>query len=63
LIQYNGFGTIFWNKIGEEAFIIMEVIDKELIADFIQASQTAIGVLPMLDAIPTSSSASTIASL
>jgi hypothetical protein len=41
----------------------MEVINEELIADFIQTSQAAIGVLPMLDAVPTGNSASTAASL
>jgi hypothetical protein len=59
LIQHDGFGTIFWNEIGEEAFITMEVIDEELIAGFIQASQAAISVLPILDTILTGSSART----
>jgi len=38
LIQYDKFSIIFWNEIREEAFITIEVIDEELIADFIQVS-------------------------
>jgi hypothetical protein len=57
LIQRDGFGAVIWNECGEEAFVTMQVIDEELIAGFIQASQAAIGVLPMLNAVPTSSSA------
>ena len=41
LIQRDGFGAILWNECGEEAFVAMQVIDEELIADFIQASQYA----------------------
>jgi hypothetical protein len=63
LVQRDRFGTIFWNEHKGEAFVTIEVINKELIADFIQTSQAAIGVLPMLDAVPTGSSASTAASL
>ncbi len=63
LVQRDGFGTIFWNEHRGEAFVTMEVIDEELIADFIQTSQAAIGVLPKLDAVPTGSSTSTAASL
>jgi hypothetical protein len=57
LIQRDGFGAILLNECGEEAFVTMQVIDEKLIADFIQASLA--GVLPMLDAAPTGSSAST----
>jgi hypothetical protein len=62
LIQRDGFGAILWNEYREEAFVTMQVIAEELIADFIQASQVAIGVLPMLNIVPTRSSASTAAS-
>uniref|UniRef100_A0A1Y1K5F7 Uncharacterized protein n=1 Tax=Photinus pyralis TaxID=7054 RepID=A0A1Y1K5F7_PHOPY len=49
LIQRDGFGAIFWNEYGGEAFVAMQVMDKELIAAFIQASQTTVKVLPRLD--------------
>jgi hypothetical protein len=61
LIQRDEFGAILWNECKEEAFVTMQVIDEEMIAGFIQASQVAIGVLSMLDAVPTRSSASTVA--
>jgi hypothetical protein len=38
MIQRDGFGIIFWNECGEEAFVIMEVIDERLVADFIQGA-------------------------
>jgi hypothetical protein len=34
LIQRDGFGTVFWNESGREAFVSMEVIDEKLIQDF-----------------------------
>jgi hypothetical protein len=55
LIQRDGFGAIFWNEYRGEVFIVIQVMDKELIVDFIQASQAAISVLPILDTISTSS--------
>lgn len=51
LIQRDGFGAIFWNENGGEAFVAIQVMDKGLIADFIQASQAAIDVLPVLDTV------------
>jgi hypothetical protein len=56
LIQRDGFGAIFWNEYRGEAFVAMQVMDKELIVDFIQASQAAISDLPMLDTVSTGSS-------
>lgn len=53
LIQRDGFGAIIWNECGEEAFVTMQVIDEESIADFIKVNRAAIGVLPMLDAVST----------
>jgi hypothetical protein len=61
LIQRDEFGAILWNECREEAFVTMQVIDEEMIAGYIQASQVAYSVLSILDAIPTRSSASTIA--
>jgi hypothetical protein len=63
LVQRDRFGTIFWNEHRGETFVTIEVIDEELIADFIQTSQAAIGVLLMLDAVLTGSSALTAALL
>ncbi|KAH6699909.1 hypothetical protein BKA61DRAFT_621262 [Leptodontidium sp. MPI-SDFR-AT-0119] len=38
LIQRDGFGTIFWNhsREGDDAIVSVEVVDEELIAEFIQ---------------------------
>jgi hypothetical protein len=38
MIQRDGFGVIFWNECGEEAFVTMEVIDTELVEDFIRGA-------------------------
>jgi hypothetical protein len=37
MIQRDGFGELFWNQCGEEAFVTMQVLDAGLIADFIQS--------------------------
>jgi hypothetical protein len=39
LIQRDGFGPVFWNESGEEAFASMEVIDEKLIGDFTRLRQ------------------------
>jgi hypothetical protein len=38
IIQRDGFGIIFWNECGEEAFVTMEVRDERLVADFIRGT-------------------------
>lgn len=38
MIQRDGFGEIFWNECGEEAFVTMQVIDERLVADFLQGA-------------------------
>jgi len=38
MIQRDGFGVIFWNECGEEAFVTMEVIDAGLAEDFIRGA-------------------------
>jgi hypothetical protein len=38
MIQRDGFGEIFWNDCGEEAFVTMLVIDEGLVADFIRGA-------------------------
>lgn len=38
MIQRDGFGEIFWNECGEEAFVTMQVIDAGLVADFIRGT-------------------------
>jgi hypothetical protein len=48
LIQRDGFGGTFWNETGGEAFVSIEVMDEQLIADFFQAYEQAIGDLSML---------------
>ncbi len=40
MIQRDGFGTIFWNDCGEEAFVTMEVTDEGLVADFIRVGKS-----------------------
>jgi hypothetical protein len=39
LIQRDGFGPVFWNESGGEAFVSMEVIDEKLIGDFTRLRQ------------------------
>lgn len=48
LIQRDGFGGTFWNETEGKAFVSIEVLDKQLIADFFQACEQAIGGLPVL---------------
>ena len=38
MIQRDGFGKIFWNECGEEAFITIEVVDEGLAADFMRGA-------------------------
>ena len=40
LIQRDGFGTIFWNdsKEGDDAIVLVEVVDEGLMVEFIQVS-------------------------
>jgi len=38
LIQRDGFGIIFWNECGDEAFVTMEVTDERLVADFVRGT-------------------------
>lgn len=38
MIQRDGFGTVFWNECGEEAFVTMLVMDERLAADFIRGA-------------------------
>ena len=38
MIQRDGFGPIYWNECGGDAFISMEVIDEGLAADFVQGA-------------------------
>ena len=48
LIQRDGFGGTFWNKTGGKAFVSIEVMDEQLIADFFQVCEQAISDLPIL---------------
>jgi hypothetical protein len=36
MIQRDRFGLIFWNEYGDEVYVIIEVIDEGLVADFIR---------------------------
>jgi hypothetical protein len=38
MIQRDGFGEVFWNECGEEAFVTMQVVDERLVADFIRGA-------------------------
>lgn len=38
MIQRDGFGEIFWNECGEQAFVTVGVVDKRLVADFIRGA-------------------------
>lgn len=38
MIQRDGFGMIFWNECGEEAFVTMEVVDQGLVDEFIRGA-------------------------
>ena len=40
IIQRDGFGEIFWNNYGEEAFVTMLVIDEGLVAEFIRVGKS-----------------------
>lgn len=40
MIQRDGFGEIFWNDCGEEAFVTMLVIDEGLVAEFIRVGKS-----------------------
>jgi hypothetical protein len=38
MIQRDGFGEIYWNECGEDAFVTIDVVDERLVADFIQGA-------------------------
>lgn len=39
LIQRDGFGGTFWNETGGKAFVSIEVMDEQLVADFIRVGK------------------------
>ena len=39
LIQRDEFGAVLWNECKKEAFVTMQVIDEEILVDFIHASK------------------------
>ena len=51
LIQRDGFGAIIWTESCGEAFVSIQVMDKGLITELIQAGETPIDLLLNLDTV------------